>query len=87
MPVILASSSHKVSQRAHDLKRRACERTGPSRDHFGGACQIHTSPLHQKVATTQKKVLKLGIQKVIFLYIELNEIGQNFTKIIKFLYS
>ena len=51
----------------------------PSRDHFGGACQIHTLPLRQKKwPQLKKKVLKLGILKVIFFVhtVELNEIGQ-----------
>ena len=73
------SSSHKVSQRAHDLKRQAHEQTGLSQDHFGRACQIHTLPLRQKKwPQLKKKVLKLGILKVIFFVhtVELNEIGQ-----------
>ena len=38
--------------------------------------------IKKKWPQLKKKVLKLGIQKVFFfLYIELNKIGQNFTKI------
>ena len=38
---------------------------GPSRDTFGGARQILLLVLREKEAEGQKKVLKVGIQKVI----------------------
>jgi len=38
---------------------------GLSRDDFGGARQIHTAVLGRKTFYLQKKVLKLGIQKVV----------------------
>ena len=41
-------------------------------------CWNHTSPLRsKKVATTEKKVLKLGIHKVIFFCRVLNDVGLN----------
>ena len=57
----LSSLSHsralvtKRHTRAHDRKGRARERTGLSRDHFGGASQIHTSVLGRKTFPLPKK--------------------------------
>jgi hypothetical protein len=65
---------------------RAREQTGLFRDDFGGACQIHTSPLRQKKwPQLKKKCSNWVYKKSFFLCIGLNEIDQNFTKITKFL--
>ena len=61
------SSSHKASQGAHDLRGRAREWTGRSRALFWWSLpNSYLGTSSKKVATTQKIVLKLGIQNVIF---------------------
>ena len=67
--------------------RQQAKPAGLSRDHFGGARQIHTSPLRQKKWPQLKKKCSNWVYiKLFFSCIELNEIVQNFTNFTKFLY-
>ena len=73
--VRLASQSHsralvtKRHTRAHDRKGRARERTGLSRDHFGGACQIHRSVLSRKSHSSSKKSPQIEYTKSCYFLI------------------